>query len=311
MQPLGGEPVVGPEPDVEDQRDDGTDPDLIELPGAGVAISLSPAWEVDTVQEQLRAALPPEYGESATAPLTQFLVAFEHDEGWWCAVYRFDETPLSLDEQAAWSESLAASDPDDPATVDISPVTLPVGDAVRVFKDYEYSADRVAYLFDLDGYRFDVSCGGEVVPDDAWLSVVATVERLGAEPTEDRPRGVPADAAAWYEVGSFESLIPVDETRTMRATCERALWIEFPDETFAERVECTLSDDPVDPSESQGEVPAETVTVEGGACEWVSDFWVATDGSEVWADSWSMVIEPDGSVTGTSVYGAELLECPE
>ena len=311
VQPLDGDPVIEPEPDVEDQRDFGADLERFELADAGVAISLSPAWEVDTEQEQLRATLPPEYGETATVPLTQYLAAFEHDEGWWCAVYRFDEIPLSVDEQAAWQESLAASDPDDPATVEITPVTLPVGDAVRVFKDYEDSADSVAYLFDLDGYRYDVGCGGETVPDDAWLSVVQTVERLGGEPTDDRPPGVPAEAAAWYEAGPFESLIPVDETRVMRAWCERALWIEFSDETFAERVECTLSDEPVDPSESQGEVPAETVTVEGGACEWVSDFWVATDGSDVWADSWSITIEPDGSVTGTSVYGAELLECPE
>lgn len=291
------EPVLGPE--------------RFELGDAGVAISLSPAWEVETEQEHMRATLPPEFGESATVPLTSYLTAFEHDEAWWCAVYRFDEMPLSVDEQAAWQESLAASDPDDPAAVDITPVRLPVGDAVRVLKDYQDSADSVAYLFDLDGYRYDVACGGETVPDDAWLSVAQTVERLEVEPTDDRPPGVPADAAAWYAAGPFESLVPVDETRVMRAWCERALWIEFPDESFAERVECTLSDDPVDPSESQGEVPAETVTLEGGACEWVSDFWVATDGSDVWADSWSITIEPDGSVTGTSVYGAELLECPE
>jgi hypothetical protein len=96
----------------------------------------------------------------------------------------------------------------------------------------------------------------------------------------------------------------------MNAWCDRALWIEHADGTFEERLRCALTDDPVDPPEEQGVPPAETRIVSGGACEWLSDFWLNYDGSRFFAESWSMSVEPDGTVLGVSIYGAEALECP-
>lgn len=95
----------------------------------------------------------------------------------------------------------------------------------------------------------------------------------------------------------------------MSADCLWATWIEYEDGTYEERLECMLSDDPVDPPEWQGVRPTETVTVGGGECEWTSDFWFATDGSDVWASSYEFTITPDGRVVGGTTYGAELLDC--
>jgi len=95
----------------------------------------------------------------------------------------------------------------------------------------------------------------------------------------------------------------------MSAWCDQAFWIELDDGTFEERLECRLTNDPVEPIESQGAPPTETVTTSGGACEWTSEFWMVHDGSEVWASSWSVTVEPDGQVSGTSTYEVESLEC--
>ncbi len=76
-----------------------------------------------------------------------------------------------------------------------------------------------------------------------------------------------------------------------------------------ERIDCTLTDDPVDPPDTQGVAPGTRVTFDGGACEWVSDFWLVEDGTDFWAQSWSVTVDPDGSVVGTSTYGSEVLDC--
>ena len=56
--------------------------------------------------------------------------------------------------------------------------------------------------------------------------------------------------------------------------------------------------------------PTEEVSLFGGRCEWTSDYWTVTDGSEVYARSWHITVTAEGQVIGVSRYGPELLECP-
>ena len=95
----------------------------------------------------------------------------------------------------------------------------------------------------------------------------------------------------------------------MRAWCDRALWIEYADGTYEERIACTLTDDPVEPPEAQGVPPSETLVLSGGACEWISEYWYLTDESEIWASGWTLMVHPDGEVLGLSRYDTEAIDC--
>jgi hypothetical protein len=288
-----------------------SDVQRVEMPEAGVAVSLPSDWDAEVEMESLSYGLPPEYGEAATAPITRMLTVYMGDAGW-CSLYQHDN-PMSLEEQAEWHEHLAVSNPESPTTVDAAPVRLPAGDAIQLI---ETSADDwviATYLLDSDAARYQLTCATWSPPDDHFLFVAESIEVLGDEPAVDVPPDLPADAVAWEEVRDFGSVVPVTdlevEASLMSARCERALWIEFADGTFEERFECTLNDEPVDPPEWQATWPTETVTVTGGECEWLSDFWTTTDGSEVWASSYSLTVDPDGTVVGAARYAPELLEC--
>jgi len=197
----------------------------------------------------------------------------------------------------------------------VTTMRLPIGEAARA--DYITVTERPAsaYVFDLDGIRYVFDCWAETADRDAWRSVAETFESLTGEPPSPalQPVEVPEDAVAWDEVRDFGSVVPVTdadiEASLVSAWCDRALWIEYADGTFEERFECTLTDEPVDPPEWQAMWPTETVTVAGGECEWLSDFWTRTDGSEVWAGSYAVTVGPDGRLVGSASYAAELLEC--
>ncbi|MEA2027138.1 MAG: hypothetical protein U9O18_10650, partial [Chloroflexota bacterium] len=193
--------------------------------------------------------------------------------------------------------------------------TLSIGEAVRVIETAPDGAADSIYLFDVAGAREYLVCGASTLPDDAWLSVAETIEPLEPAAVDDDPPDLPDDAVAWSVVKQFGTQLPVADPAgdawLMSAWCDRAFWIELDDGTYEERLECRLTNDPVEPIEQQAKWPAETVTLSGGACEWTSDFWPVHDGSEVWASSWSVSVEPDGGVVGTSKYAAELLGCLE
>jgi hypothetical protein len=216
---------------------------------------------------------------------------------------------MSLDEHAAWFTALVSESAEVAAPVEVSPTELPIGAAVRLVETYVNGEVHVLYLFDQSDLRSYLVCGSTSLPSDHWLPVAESIEPLVVEPDETAPPSVPDDAVAWSEVEGFASSIPVSEDAVMRAWCDRALWIELSDGSFEEQVECRLTDDPVDRSETQGERPSRRLLLDGGECEWLSDFWTAYDGSEVWATRWWVIIEPDGRVTGTAEYAPELLEC--
>ncbi len=286
----------------------------VELPDASIALSLPADWAVVPQMEALSTWFPPPYEDLGEVNLWRLLQSSD-DADEWCNVYAYEQMPMSLEEHAAWFESMVSSNTDYPATVSVEPVSLPIGDAIRLIETYEVGEVHVIYLFDIDGTREYLVCAAPTLPQDAWVSVAETIEPLDGDAAGDAPPGIPEDAVAWDEVEQFRAQVPVLDPEVdaslMSAWCDRALWIEYADGTFDERLSCQLTDDPVDPPEWQAAWPAEAVSQAGGACEWTSDFWQSYDGSEVWASSWSVEITPDGSVSAISTYAAELLDCSD
>ena len=219
----------------------------------------------------------------------------------------YDGIHLSLDDHAVWFGELAdildgLTPEPPPAAIETGSLVLPIGDAATYTQTAEDGDVSISYLFDLAGNREYLVCGGPSLPDDAWLSVAETIV----------PLGVPDDAAGWSEVTDIVTVLPVsgpEHETYMTAECRQALWIEYADGSFEERLTCTLTDEPVDPPEDQGGLPQGPSTLSGGECEWVSDFWAKTDGSEFWASSWSVTIEHDASATAQSWYAPEELDC--
>jgi hypothetical protein len=116
-------------------------------------------------------------------------------------------------------------------------------------------------------------------------------------------------------VRGFDSVVAVARpadfpiASLMRAHCAFVVRVERPDGSARETQVCQLSDDPVMIPDFQGVPPSSAFIDEGGACVWHSDYWFATNGSDVMADSFRIVVTPSGQVMATSTYPAEPLAC--
>lgn len=143
-----------------------------------------------------------------------------------------------------------------PAAIETGSLVLPIGDAATHTQTAADGDVSISYLFDLAGNREYLVCGGPFLPDDAWLSVAETV----------LPLGVSDEAVAWSEEMGIVTVLPVsgpEHETYMSAECEQALWIEYADGSFEERLTCTPTDEPVDPLEDQGGLPQEQLTLGG------------------------------------------------
>jgi hypothetical protein len=95
----------------------------------------------------------------------------------------------------------------------------------------------------------------------------------------------------------------------MRAECAWVQRVELPDGSASESMVCELTDEPVMIPEFQGVPPTTGFRHSGGACEWVSDYWFAKEGIDVFASSYAYVVTPSGKVHARSWYSAEPLVC--
>ncbi len=289
-------------PDEADVIDDS--PQWLDVPAAGVELAIPAEWTFEPEVAELSAFLPPPYDDVGEVAILRALEASGPD-GAWCNVYAYETMPMTLEQHADWFGSMVGSNAEYPATVETSALTLPIGAAIRSIERYDAGEVHVVYLFDVDGARRYLLCGAAVLPPDAWLSVAATIAPMPGLLPE-----MPDDAVDWSEVNDVVTALPVTPGEAgetyLHAECPRATWFEFGDGSYEEHLTCRLTDDPV---EDQGRLPFETVTLSGGACEWVSDFWMTYDGSEFWASSWMVTVEPDGTATAISHYGAEELDC--
>ena len=97
----------------------------------------------------------------------------------------------------------------------------------------------------------------------------------------------------------------------MRAHCSKLIRVERPDGSATEVQDCQLSDEPVMIPAFQGVPPTSAFIVEGGACQWTSDYWFNTQGIDVLAETFNYTVTPSGHVHVRSEYPAEPLACGE
>lgn len=340
VRPLGSPAQVEPDEAAVDVQRPALDArsHRVELPRAGVAITLPRRWQVIPQDERSTVLLPPPYDELGEINVWRTLEASLELRG--CRVYAYDEMPMSLDEHAEWLTSQVSLDHRTPGAPEVEQVVsienvervaLPLGPSVRLIALLQWEGYvEVIYLFDVDGQRRVLACFDSSLPKKAWLATARTLEPLDGTPagTVDAtppadvpgpvvdatpPPGVPEDAVSWFELTDIKTVLPVTEVAFgpayMTAECERALWVELADGSFEERLDCRLTDEPVDRSLEQGGLPQERLPIRGGACQWASDFWAANDGSEVWAKRWKVVVHWDGRALARSWYEPEALDC--
>ena len=95
----------------------------------------------------------------------------------------------------------------------------------------------------------------------------------------------------------------------MRADCSSLTRVQRPDGSATEIQDCLLSDRPVMIPAFQGAPPDSAFILEGGPCEWHSDYWFYVDGSDVLAASFAYTVTPSGHVHIQSWYPAQPLIC--
>jgi hypothetical protein len=136
----------------------------------------------------------------------------------------------------------------------------------------------------------------------AFAFLVASVVPAAAEASVDRIESVDTVLAV-----ALPDNFPI--ASLMRAECAWVQRVELPDGSATESMICELSDEPVMVPEFQGAPPTSAFQHSGGACEWISDYWFAKDGSFVLASSFAYVVTPSGKVHARSWYPAEPLVC--
>lgn len=117
----------------------------------------------------------------------------------------------------------------------------------------------------------------------------------------------PADAGRVTRVRDVETVVPtaVEPLEQFFADCRYVHRAERRDGRAVEWQNCRLTEtDPAYP----GEPPDERFVFRGGPCLWTSDYFRATDGSVVVADSLRVVVRPSGRVTVRSTYPAEAID---
>jgi hypothetical protein len=233
-----------------------------------------------------------------------------------CRLLMYGEHPLDFADHAAWGETAVAGE-EGVVSVDSAPVTLPVGDAIRVEAVIEDVGVWTAYLFESAQARYRFDCFGAAQPGDDWLSIAETIEAIPVVPLDlpgaDDP-GLGQDVDYVLDFATVVSVVPADVpdfplASLMNADCAFALHIVADDGSAREWLACTLSDEPLQPAEQQGVPPTEVITETGGECVWRSDYWYETDRSQVIASAYGLTVSPDGQVFGWSTYPAEPLDC--
>ena len=290
-----------------EETDGTTERQVVEVPEAGIAVSFPAAWtvEIEMIEKELASTDPEQ------APISYLNVLYaERGDGSWCQLQRNEWAGGDL---LAFADTVVKNylaEHSDDATADVSSIELAVGDGARVelFDPAERQA-LLYYIFESEAALYNLACMG-VAADVPVMDEIA--ETLAwTEPADGPPSGPGLEVESAGAVSGFGSEVEVADGLLMSADCELAAWVAFSDGTFREWVDCTLSDAPVVQPEWQGVRPDELLTVRGGECEWTSDYWTVTDGSEVWADSYELTITPDGRVFGSSVYAPEMLECSD
>ena len=133
----------------------------------------------------------------------------------------------------------------------------------------------------------------------ALLALGIMAPALAAGATRDRIEGpfetVIATAYADNEIG----------VELMFAECDFVQRVELPDGSAIETQHCSLTGPFV---VFPGTIPTKAFNDSGDACVWMSDYWLQTDGSMVFASSFRQTVTPSGQVSATTMYPAEPID---
>lgn len=163
------------------------EPQRIEVTEAGAALSFPDPWAVDIeMREREDWGLSERYDDAA--PLRFWQVLYASDGGRpWCDLTWYPWHPMTLDEHALEYELLMMPTLSDvQRTIEVTPLPLPAGEAVRLVIYNEPTDDwTTTYLLAADTARYLLRCvSDERAPDD-WLELAEGFELLDA--TEARP----------------------------------------------------------------------------------------------------------------------------
>ena len=294
----------------------GSDAARVEVPEAGIALTVPGDWEVRVPLVRHPTELPPELEEAAEAYTWDVVEAVAPD-GRGCRMLMYEGHPLPLPEHVDWITRAYDETPGLVDEIGSTPVGLPIGDATRLDIAFTEGGLATGYVFATDQGRYQLQCGGDQRPDDDWRSVAETIESI---PMASSGRTVP-DVRTLADgvdiVRDFPTVVSVVDPSTpgfpeaslMSADCDFALHIAAADGTAKEWLACTLNDEPVEPPEQQGTRPTSLVITTGGPCIWQSDYWMVSSRTQVPASSFEIYVTPGGQVFGWSTYPTEPLDC--
>ncbi len=169
-------------PSLAQDEEAATEVQRVEVPQAGVALSLPAAWDAYVeMREKEDWGL---YDEGfAEEPVIFWNVIYASDGGRpWCDLVWYPFHPLTEAEHAARYEALMTpSSTDVERAIDVEQVSLPAGEAYRfVIYNEPTATHTTAYLLGVDESRYLLQCAGDERSEDDWLSVAGSLEVLAA-----------------------------------------------------------------------------------------------------------------------------------
>ena len=158
--------------------EDETAPQRMEIAEARVSIVLPSAWTgYVEMRERQDFGLYDEGHADAPVPFWNVIYASGDTEAW-CDLVWYPEHPLSLDDHAArYAALMTPTHSDVERRIDVAPVTLPAGEAVRFVIYNEPTDDQTTtYLVGVADARYLLQCVDTERAADDWLSVASSLE---------------------------------------------------------------------------------------------------------------------------------------
>jgi hypothetical protein len=169
----------------DDVTDEGTGAQRIEVPEAGLAVSLPAGWNADIeMRENEDWGL---YDEGfADEPVPFWNVIYASDGGRpWCDLTWYPSHPLTLDAHAQRYEALMTPSTEVERSIEVSPVALPAGEAYRFAIYNEPSATHTTvYLLAAGDAHYLLQCVDDEWAEDDWLAYAESLELFEDETAE-------------------------------------------------------------------------------------------------------------------------------
>ena len=154
----------------------------VEVPAAGIALTIPASWTYEVVMETGDYQLPADLDDGSTVPYTYVMSAGPPGSGL-CILSTYEDMPMGVERHARehGQQNTSRFLETDPI---VREVELPGGPAYQV--DYQATLGwGQAYLFDMAGVRNVLDCFAEDADEDTLRSVAASIELLHTEATDE------------------------------------------------------------------------------------------------------------------------------